>query len=185
VSGCACAVLFAPVLAQQSQGLEERIADMEKRIARLESKAGISSVPQAAQARSQQDAAPVAYSTSVPIKSQLVTKKLVSASESGEKEELHFFVQFKNTGTRDITAIDGDLVIKNISGQSLLDFGMSTAKYIAVSDSIMWIGAVEYEPDDAGQSSIAKSDNSYLIVDLQPESIQYSDGTVDRFKKQE
>jgi len=176
--------LCAAAYSQQSSNLEQRVLDLERRVAKLEARAGVSALPEAAQqTRSPQAAQPErAYATSMPLVLQLVNKKTVKSNEAGRPDELQFTVQFKNTGVRDITDIEGDLVVKNISAKPLLDFGISASKYIAAGDSILWACAVDYDPKEDGHRVVSQSDKSYLVIELKPESISYSDGTSDVYR---
>jgi hypothetical protein len=176
------------VSAQPKSGLEQRIGDLEKRVARLEKRLGEATTQAPAPARpvptvSSSVRAPV-YSTRIPLDLKLVTKKVVKSRESGG-DEIEFFVQLRNTGSRAIIGIEGDLIVKNINAQKLLEFGMSASKYIAVNDSVIWIGAVDYDSKETGQRSIVATEKSYLVVELSPEVIRYQDGSQDVYRKPE
>jgi len=171
-AGCMIALCASAVFAQKGN-LEQRVAELEKRVAKLEARSA------------QKAAAAKPASAYVPLQLKLVTKKLAKASETGEGDQIRFYVQFKNTGSKDITSIDGDLVVKNINAQALLEFGMSAAKYVGTNDSIIWIGAVDYDAKEDGHRAVVDSDKSYLIVELRPTSIQFSDGSANVYRKEE
>jgi hypothetical protein len=178
-------VIVLPVVspAQQSSSLEQRLADLERRVAKIEARAGISGASETVQKSNSAVEQPSysatsAYSAAVPVSLKLINKK-IAHGEGNEPDGIQFHIQFKNTGMRDITGIDGDLFIKNLSAKPLMDFGMSMSKYIAAGDSLLWPCEVEYDPSEDGQKAVYQSDKSYLIVDLKPQKIQYSDGTVD------
>ncbi len=186
-AGCMIALCASAVFAQKGN-LEQRVAELEKRVAKLEARSAQKAA--AAKPASARPAVSVAspapsYSTYVPLQLKLVTKKLAKASETGEGDQIRFYVQFKNTGSKDITSIDGDLVVKNINAQALLEFGMSAAKYVGTNDSIIWIGAVDYDAKEDGHRAVVDSDKSYLIVELRPTSIQFSDGSANVYRKEE
>jgi hypothetical protein len=177
---------FSVVSVVRGQTVEQRLTDLELRISRLEAKVGIGQAATAVQpsqeSHAQSYSQPASYNTAAPVILKLINKKFASG-EGDEPDGLQFHIQFKNTGSKDITGIEGDMLVKNLGAKQLMDFGMSMSKYIAAGDSLLWPCEVEYESSDDGHKSVYQSDKSYLIVELMPEKIDYSDGTSDVFKK--
>ena len=112
--------------------------------------------------------------SSVALQAKLVSKKIVPTEAPGQPDDFELHIQFKNAGARDVTSMDGDIVLKNLGAKELVRFGFSTAKFIAAGDSAMWAGRIEYEPDDAGHKSVASSDKSYLVLDIDYDNVSFS-----------
>ena len=169
--------------AQDVKNLEKRIADLENRIKKLETALDMAlnpakhtqkvkkETPAKTQARKK-------VSISSPIRAKLFNKKLKLAEPGEVDDNLAFLITFHNDGPVGIVAYKGEIVFKDMYGDSIMSFEADISKAISSNMSNTWFGGVVYDARNASHRKILNMDIKNIIIDFKPEKIVYSDGTV-------
>jgi hypothetical protein len=176
VSAASCifciSAALSPIYCQESfVTLDQKVTDLEKRVARLESLAA----SRGASSASASTVQPVYTGAPSPLLATLMSKKLVG--ENGN-QQFGFLFQFRNNGQKDVTSFGGDIIMRSLNAQQLLDFEIGVSQKIPAGSNATWYGGISYDTKDANQRTVAGTDKSYLVVEFKPDTIMFSDGTM-------
>ena len=172
------------LFAQDVKELEKRIAALENRVKKLEmaldkalspakhsQKVKKETPPAKAQARKK-------VTIASPIRAKLFNKKLKLAEPGEVDDNLAFLITFYNDGHVGIVAYKGEILFKDMYGDSMMSFEADINKAIPSNKSNTWFGGVKYDAGNESHRKILDMDIKNIIVDFRPEKIVYSDGTI-------
>ncbi len=176
-------IMAGNLFAQDVKNLEKRIAALENRVKKLEMALDMAlnpskhsqkvkkEMPAKTQARKK-------VSISSPIRTKLIKKNLKLAEPGEVDDNLAFLITFHNDGPVGIVAYKGEIVFKDMYGDSIMSFEADISKAISSNMSNTWFGGVVYDAGNASHRKILNMDIKNILIDFKPEKIVYSDGTV-------
>ena len=174
--------------AQDVINLEKRIADLENRVKKLEKVLDMDLKPAKLTQKSIIEIPADTQtgnidSKSSPIRAKLINKKLKLAETGEVDDNLAFLITFYNDGPVGIVSFKGEIVFKDMYGDSIMSFEADIKKAISSDLSNSWFGGVVYDAGNVSHRKILNMDISNIRVNFKPGKIVYSDGTVESLKK--
>lgn len=176
-------IMASNSFAQDVKNLEKRIAALENRVKKLEMALDMALNPSKHSQKVKKETpakiqARKKVSISSPIRTKLIKKNLKLAEPGEVDDNLAFLITFHNDGPVGIVAYKGEIVFKDMYGDSIMSFEADISKAISSNMSNTWFGGVVYDAGNASHRKILNMDIKNILIDFKPEKIVYSDGTV-------